>query len=106
MNPGITHAIGIDIGGTKIAGSVVELNTGRILARRHHPTLPQRGGEAVLADVLHQASDLAAEARSRDMSATAIGVGLPQLVTPDGHVRSDHLFDWRDVPAAERLSEI
>ena len=106
MNPGITHAIGIDVGGTKIAGGLVELNTGRVLARRHHPTLPQRGGEAVLADVLHQARDLAAEARSRNMPAIAIGIGMPQLVTPDGHVRSDHLFDWRNVRAAERLSEI
>ena len=106
MNPGSAHAIGIDVGGTKIAGGLVDLGTGRVLARRHHPTLPQRGGEAVLADVLHQARDLAAEAQSRNLSTTAIGVGLPQLVTPDGHVRSDHLFDWRDVPAAERLSEI
>ena len=35
-----------------------------------------------------------------------IGVGLPQLVSPDGQVRSAHLFDWRDLPAVQWLSGI
>ncbi len=100
------HAIGIDVGGTKIAGGVVDLASGSIRARRHQPTLPQRGGDAVLADVLAQASDLAAEARELGIAVAGIGVGLPQLVTPDGQVRSAHLFDWRDLPAVRKLSAI
>jgi glucokinase len=106
MTPAPTHAIGIDVGGTKIAGGLVELKTGRVLSRRHGPTLPERGGKAVFEDVLVQARELAAEARSRALPAAAIGVGLPQLVTPEGHVRSDHLFDWRHLPAVERFNEI
>jgi glucokinase len=101
-----THAIGIDVGGTKIAGGLVDLGSGAIRSRRHQPTLPQRGGGAVLADVMAQASDLAADARALGIAVAGIGVGLPQLVTPDGQVRSAHLFDWRELPAAQRLSGI
>ncbi|HEY7688308.1 MAG TPA: ROK family protein [Dongiaceae bacterium] len=106
MKSDATHAIGIDVGGTKIAGGLIELRSGAIVARRHQPTLPQRGGQAVLDDVLSQAGELAAEARTRGLTASAIGVGLPQLVTPAGDVRSDHLFDWRELRAAERLGGV
>jgi glucokinase len=100
------HAIGIDVGGTKIAGGLVDLDSGAIRSRRHQPTLPQRGGDAVFADVLAQAGDLAAEARALGIAVAGIGVGLPQLVSPDGQVRSAHLFDWRDLPAIEKLSGV
>ncbi|MFM9842569.1 MAG: ROK family protein [Dongiaceae bacterium] len=102
----VSHAIGIDVGGTKIAGGLVDLVSGSIRSRRHQPTLPQRGGDAVLADVLAQAGGLAAEARALGIAVAGIGVGLPQLVSPDGQVRSAHLFDWRDLPAGRQLSEI
>jgi glucokinase len=100
------YAIGIDVGGTKIAGGLVDLGSGAIRARRHQPTLPQRGGGAVLADVLAQAGEIAAEARALGFAVTGLGVGLPQLVSPDGRVRSAHLFDWRDLPAIEKLSGV
>src|SRR5262245_32947398 len=106
MTPNTTHAIGIDVGGTKIAGGLVELSTGRVLVRRHRPTLPERGGPAVLAEVLSQARELAAEAQAHGASVAGLGVGLPQLVTPDGRVDSDHLFDWRNLPAVEQLSGV
>jgi glucokinase len=106
MTDSARHAIGIDVGGTKIAGGLIDLCSGAVLARRHQQTLPQRGGAAVLDDVLAQAGQLAAEARRLGFSVAGIGVGLPQLVAPDGRVESAHLFDWRDLAAAERLSEI
>ena len=43
--------IGIDVGGTKIAGGAVELRSGTVAFRRETPTLPERGGAAVLADI-------------------------------------------------------
>ena len=84
----VNYAIGIDVGGTKIAGGLVDLISGSVRSRRHQPTLPHRGGDAVLADVLAQAGDLAAEARALGFAVTGIGVGLPQLVSPTGQVRS------------------
>ena len=106
MTEPASHAIGIDVGGTKIAGGLVDLG---------HRICPFAAASA----------DLAAAGRSRccpgcagpsrraggrspalGVALAGIGVGLPQLVTPDGRVRSDHLFDWRELPAAQRLSAI
>jgi glucokinase len=106
MNSGPVIAIGIDVGGTKIAGGLVETATGIVRARRQQPTSPERGGEAVFADVLQQAEALAAEGRGLGVTVAGIGVGLPQLVTSDGAVRSAHLFDWRRIPTVDRLGHI
>lgn len=106
MTQPASHAIGIDVGGTKIAGGLVDLVSGSVRSRRQQPTLPQRGGVAVLGDVLTQAGDLTAEARLLGVVLAGIGVGLPQLVSSDGQVRSAHLFDWRDLPAVQWLSGI
>jgi glucokinase len=106
MNGGPVTAIGIDVGGTKIAGGLVEIATGLVRARRQQPTSPDRGGEAVFADVQQQAETLAAEGRRLGVTLAGIGVGLPQLVTPDGAVRSAHLFDWCRIPAVQRLGHI
>ncbi len=106
MTDPASHAIGIDVGGTKIAGGLIDLVSGSVRSRRHQPTLPQRGGVAILGDVLTQAGELTAEARLLGVALAGIGVGLPQLVSTDGQVRSAHLFDWRDLPAVLWLSGI
>ena len=69
-------ALGIDVGGTKVAAGVVTFPDGIVRARREIPTLPQRGGEAVLADVERLVSELAAAARASGHPVEAIGVGV------------------------------
>src|SRR5262245_3416398 len=46
-------AIGVDVGGTKIAAGLVTFPSGKLSARRQIPTTPQRGGTTVFTDVLH-----------------------------------------------------
>ena len=41
-------ALGIDVGGTKVAGGIVDLASGRIHARRQVPTDYERGGAAII----------------------------------------------------------
>ena len=48
MSPEPFHAIGIDIGGTKIAAGLVSFPEGRILSRKILPTGPNRGEQAIL----------------------------------------------------------
>ena len=43
----MTVALGLDVGGTKIAAARVDLERGVILAERRMPTAPQRGSDAV-----------------------------------------------------------
>src|SRR5688572_30253515 len=90
-------AIGLDVGGTKIAAGLVAPD-GKIIARRVIPTLPQRGGEAVLEDALSLASSLREEAGAAERRLVAIGVGVGELVDLDGNVASAQTIPWRGVP--------
>jgi predicted NBD/HSP70 family sugar kinase len=93
------RAIGIDIGGTKIAGGLVDLATGAILDRREKPTEAIRGGSAILEDVISLIQTVRADA-------AAIGVGIAELVDRDGKIASNATIDWLKTPVRERLSEI
>lgn len=88
-------AVGIDVGGTKIAAGLVELASGRVVERRQVPTDPERGGEAVL-------GDCAALADALGGGRLPVGIGLCELVGLDGRPRSADTIDWRrlDVAAA------
>lgn len=96
-------AIGLDVGGTKLAGGVVDMPAGRVLLRRVIPTGAARGGEAVLRAALALAEALQAEA---DVSIAAIGIAVAELVDPAGNVRSAHTIAWQGVPLAARFARI
>lgn len=99
-------AIGLDVGGTKIAGGLVALDTGAVTARRVIPTYAERGGRAVLDSVTALAQQLYEEAITRGRIVTGIGTGVPELVNPAGCVTSAYNFDWRDLPVQERLAAV
>lgn len=89
----MSHAIGIDIGGTKIAAGLVDRTNGTILARRQAPST--RGdGAATLATAIALARDLHAAAREQSVAVSGIGAGLPELVDTRGIARSRYNFDW------------
>jgi predicted NBD/HSP70 family sugar kinase len=93
------RAIGIDVGGTKIAAGLIDLESGAVLERREKSTQPARGGEAILQDVISFANDLRADAN-------AIGVGIAELVDHEGKIASNATIDWLKKPVLERLSAI
>ncbi|HYN88687.1 MAG TPA: ROK family protein, partial [Ardenticatenaceae bacterium] len=97
-------AIGLDVGGTKIAGGVVAFPEGEVVAKRVLPTLPERGGEAVLADTLGLAEALLAQAAAAGVDVAGIGMGVAELVDPEGNITSGHIIKWRGVPVQARLS--
>jgi len=100
------HALGIDVGGTKIAAGLVEFPKGRLMTRRVLPTLPARGGAAVLDDVAKLAGELTAEAGGLGVAIDGVGLGLCELVDPEGRILSANCVQWRDQPVRERLSSI
>src|SRR4029077_4553899 len=99
-------AIGLDIGGTKIAAGVVLWPSGEILRRTIIPTKPARGGEAVLKETHDLARQLHDWARGERIEVAGIGAGVAELVDPEGNVTSSCTIDWRDRPVQEALSEI
>ena len=99
-------ALGIDVGGTKVSGGIVDLQTGRIHARRQVPTDFERGGAAILADTLALARDLKADAQRLGLAVQALGVGVAELVDGQGRVFSDHRIRWTGLDAAGTLSSV
>jgi glucokinase len=99
-------ALGIDVGGTKVAGGIVDLDTGRIHGRRQVPTEFERGGAAILADTVALAHELKAEARHLGLDVQALGVGVAELVDGQGRVFSDHRIRWTGLDAGGQLSAV
>jgi glucokinase len=88
-------AIGVDVGGTKIAAAVVNVRDGTVVRRVETPTLPDRGGAAVLADCAALVERLAVPVDS------PVGIGLCELVGLDGTPQSAVTIDWRDLDIAD-----
>src|SRR5205823_5860777 len=99
-------AIGLDVGGTKIAAGVVLWPSGEILHRTVIPTKPKRGGEAVLKDSLDLVQQLNDWARGESIEVAGIGAGVAELVDCDGNVTSSCTIDWSGRPVQQKLSEI
>lgn len=70
----MTLAVGVDIGGTKVAAGVVDTGTGTIVDRLRRPT-PAHDGEAMATAVIEVVLELASRHR-----VTAVGLGVPGFV--------------------------
>ena len=101
----VACAIGLDVGGTKIAAGLVTPD-GKVITRRVIPTLPRRGGEAVLEDALSLAASLREESKAAGRSVVAVGVAVCELVDLRGNITSDQTIPWRGLPVQERFSEL
>lgn len=99
-------AIGIDVGGTKIAGAVVRFPSGELAHRRTLATASERGGQPVLTDVLALARDLVTAARADGLRVAGIGLGLCELVDLAGNVTSEFTVKWLGTPVQARLSAV
>ncbi|KRE40194.1 ROK family glucokinase [Knoellia sp. Soil729] len=94
-------AIGIDIGGTKVAGGVVDEN-GEILARARRDTPHRSKRPRVVEDTI---VDVVEELRAQHADVAAVGIGAAGFVAADRAtvVFAPHL-SWRDEPLRDALS--
>ena len=101
------HAIGIDVGGTKIAAGLASFPEGMIQVRETIPTHPARGGRAVLEDVVRLARELAGSpGRTRETPVAAIGLGICELVDREGRIASANCIQWIEEPVRQQLGAI
>ena len=100
-----TCAIGIDVGGTKIAAGLVELKSGAVLAKHVLPTQPGRTGSVVLSVVASLAQEMLTMAQSQQRTVLGIGVGVCELVDLQGNVTSDFTVAWKGMPVQRVLSQ-
>lgn len=91
-------AVGIDIGGTKIAAGVADVD-GTVLARRRHDT--PRDADTVAPLVGETVKELCAEVGA---DLLPVGVGAPGIVDRDGVVRYAPNIAWRDYPLRDEIA--
>lgn len=97
-------ALGIDLGGTKIAAGVVDAS-GRILGRGHRLTQPQEGWEAVVDRMVAAGEEALAQAGVTAEALAGVGIGSPGPVNPETGVvvEAANLF-FKNVPLAEAVA--
>jgi glucokinase len=92
----------LDIGGTKIAGALVD-SEGRLLARALRPTPASEDGETVLRAV----NEVLAELGTAPQWPTAVAVGIGSAGPVDaahGTVSPVNVPGWREFPLVDRVS--
>ncbi|MFI9217689.1 ROK family protein [Streptomyces werraensis] len=93
----------LDIGGTKIAGALVD-REGRILARAHRPTPAREDGDTVMAAVGAVIADLAASPLWERAGAVGIGSAGP-VDASAGTVSPVNVPGWRDYPLVAKVRD-
>jgi glucokinase len=88
----------VDAGGTKVAGMVVDVDSGEILDRRQEGT-PAADAEASLQTIIRVAGDL----RAGREEVLALGVGAAGMVSLEGVMRYAPNVAWRDFPLRDRI---
>jgi glucokinase len=100
-------AIGIDVGGTKVALGLLDAAELSLLESVVIPTGRDRGGKAVLADIRAAAARLAGRATDLGRRVSGIGLVVPEIVSLAGEIVSGYVIpQWDELPVAAVLSEI
>jgi glucokinase len=89
----------LDIGGTKIAGALVD-GAGRLALRSVRPTPQQADGAGVMAAVTEVLGELAASPLWRRVEAVGVGSAGP-VDARNGTVRPVNIPGWRDYPLVD-----
>ncbi|ROQ63356.1 glucokinase [Streptomyces sp. 840.1] len=92
----------LDIGGTKIAGALVD-GSGTLLVRAQRPTPARESGEQVMAAVADVLAELTASPLWGRASAVGIGSAGP-VDASAGTVSPVNVPGWRDFPLVDRVS--
>ena len=100
------HVLGIDLGGTKTAGGIVDAG-GNVVFSAAVPTPAQAGADSVLRAAAKLAASLLAEAESRGLQVDALGIGSAGVIdSARGVVLSatDSIRGWAGTALTAELS--
>jgi glucokinase len=102
MDQGWGCFLGVDIGGTKIAGGLIDTH-GRVLSKTRMPMIADAGAEQALACVHRVVDQCLSENPNRPVS--GIGLSSAGIVDPRTGtlVEAANLPCWRDFPLASRI---
>lgn len=97
-------AIGVDVGGTKIAAGLVDLEAGRLIDRAEFPTPRGQDAGTIITVIGDAARQMGAAAVQAGIRPAGLGIGLPELVRLDGTPASRWIADWRGVDLPRSLA--
>jgi glucokinase len=69
------------------------------------PTEPQRGGDAVLADVVNLVNSLRQDATLLNLRPDSVGLGVAELVSVTGQILSDATIKWKNESVAKHIQK-
>lgn len=96
--------IGVDIGGTNVTAGLVS-NDGNILLQKRCPTLPSRGLDTVIKDIVNLIKDVINQAPNCE-EVLGIGIGVPGVADKlTGNVISCVNLGWKNVPLGKTLEK-
>lgn len=96
------YSIGIDLGGTKIEGALID-SSGKILEKKRVATDVKGGPSSVEKQMIEIVQGLEASA---SIQTNAVGVGVAgQIALNDGSVHFAPNLNWRDVPLQKNLTQ-
>jgi len=110
----VTHSkadwvIGVDVGGTNLCVGLVPAPEGaserstRFL--RVRPTRPERGADAVVADLIEMAREVSAELAAGGQTPLGVGIGCPGPIDREaGLVLESPNLHWTDFPLRDRIA--
>lgn len=97
------YAVGVDLGGTKIAVALVS-EEGRALHSLVVPTRPEEGVDAVLERMAESVELVLSAGGVRGEEVAGVGIGAPGSLDPEtGRVIFSPNLGWKDVPLREAM---
>jgi glucokinase len=97
------YAIGIDIGATKVTGAVVDLRDCTISFRSTFPARDDRSSHDLYREITTLTGDLQRRSEQAGIAPCAVGIGVPEIVDPEGRITSNQTFPWRDHDLADNV---
>lgn len=98
-------AIGLDVGGTKIAGGLVQ-SDGKVLTHEVIPTRAERGGFTVAQDAHQLATRLMQHAEQIGLQPVGIGLSACELVSRERRIVSEATLDWQQLELHALFSDL
>ena len=104
MGRPVRYIVGIDLGGTNIVVGTVAEDGAELIGLVSEPTLPEQGGDAVIARIVKLARASIAAAPGKEIA--GVGIGSPgPLDTKTGVVILTPNLGWVNMPLRDRVAD-
>lgn len=103
----MTHAIGIDLGGTSIKYALID-REGNFVFQRKIPSMADVSAEAVIGQLVKAVKETAEYAHLQGLEIKGVGIGTPGIVDSSNRIvfgGADNIQGWSNLPLADRMEQ-